>query len=109
MKRLTEFIITLGFSAIMLMGCKSKSEKLVASYLKDYEVAIVKVEKLKKDVASGKTSQQDAFTKWIGIGAEIDGIEKEEKYSSLPPVSEWSESDKTKKQKLDERLAAANK
>ena len=70
---------------------------------------IVKVEKLKKDVESGKTSQQDAFGKWIGIGAEIDGLAKDEKYISLPPVSEWSESDKTKKQKLDTRLAAANK
>ena len=93
----------------MLIGCKSKNEKLIASYLKDYETAIVKVEKLKKDVASGKTSQQDALGIWIGIGAEIDGIAKKEKYSSLPKVSEWSESDKAKKQKLDARLTAANK
>ena len=109
MKRLSKLIIALCFSAVMLMGCKSKSEKLVASYLKDYEAAVVKVEKLKKDVETGKTSQQDAFGKWIGIGAEIDGLAKDEKYISLPPISEWSESDKTKKQKLDARLAAANK
>lgn len=109
MKRLLKLIIALCFSAVMLMGCKSKSEKLVASYLKDYETAIEKIEKLKKDVESGKTSQQDAFGKWIGIGAEIEGLTKDEKYSSLPPVSEWSESDKTKKQKLDVRLSAVNK
>ena len=38
MKRLLKLIIALCFSAVMLMGCKSKSEKLVASYLKDYEM-----------------------------------------------------------------------
>lgn len=108
MKKITTVLVALAFSAA-LFGCKSKKEKLVSAYLKDYEQGIVKVEKLKKDVTSGKTSQQEAFGQWMTIGYEIDGLAKSDKYKDLPAQSEWSEADKAKKKQLDERLTKANK
>ena len=108
MKKITRMIVALAVTAV-LFGCKSKEEKLVSAYLKDYEQSIVKIEKLKKDVTSGKTSQQEAFGQWMTIGYEIDGLAKSEKYKDLPAESEWSEADKTKKQQLDKRLAEVNK
>ena len=108
MKKITTVLVALALSTV-LFGCKSKEEKLVSEYLKAYEQGIVKIEKLKKDVTRGKTSQQEAFGQWMTIGYEIDGLAKSDKYKDLPKESEWSEADKAKKKQLDERLAKANK
>lgn len=81
----------------------SSGNTQVSKYLKEYEKILKNGEKLLSDYKAGKIKETDFELKAADINTAVKKLEIQY-YDSLPDTSEWSDSQKKKKEEIEDSL-----
>ena len=81
----------------------SSGNTQVSKYLKEYEKILKNGEKLLSDYKAGKIKETDFESKAADINTAVKKLEIQY-YDSLPDTSEWSDSQKKKKEEIEDSL-----